>query len=392
MKRERIVEFVGGSEEDIAYLRLSLRKATHQLTDKWRLRREEDSHVDLLIIEDLVDVAMLPLTAANEGWQRRVRLIDPAFGAAGMESAPWPLALETMTRLFNLSSVSVDVPPAVAAPVIQQNVYDDLFEPSESSRWHGGGDFQIPTLDFNDEWSPPPRAPETGLTLEAEQLFRRDPRPAHKDVLAALRLDDFVDVEATDGKTVGGASRKDRRDAVGLHDEMAHAMSVEEANVRHPLAAYLTGRMLPGPSRIEDFGVALTLDPRNRLYYAKGALCIFEESCRRTLRRGDWRSLTSREFDEIKTQLSPRPMAQLHWLCVYLDEHAAAANELDPSTRYRLIQSIDLTSDYPRAARIAQALEQRCTLSAATAAAGATPAEAQRVAHAFDVMGFLIPD
>lgn len=391
MKRERIVEFVGGSEDDIAYLRLSLRKAGRQLTDKWRLRRDDDTHVDLLVIEDLVDTASSPRSAAGEGSQRRVRLIDPAIGAAGMETVSWPLALDTMTRLFNLSSVGVEA-PSVIAPVIQQNIYDDLFEPTESSRWLGGAEIQVPTLDFTDEWSPPPRAPESELTLQAEELFRRDPRPAHKDLLAAVRLDPFVDIEATDGMTLGGVTRKDRRDAVGARDLKSHTLSAEEANARHPLAAYLTGRLLPGPSRVEAFGVALTLDPRNRLYYAKGALCVFEECCQRTLRRGDWHALSASEFAQVKDQLTPRPMAQLHWLCVYLDERAAAANELDASARYRLIQSIDLGSDYPRAARIARELEQRCTLTAATVAAGASPAEAQRVAHAFDVIGFLIPD
>ena len=50
----------------------------------------------------------------------------------------------------------------------------------------------------------------------------------------------------------------------------------------------------------------------------------------------------------------------------------------------------DLPAPATRSLRAIPSLEEVTT--AATAAAGATPAEAQRVAHAFDVMGFLIPD
>jgi len=394
MKRERIVEFVGGSEDEIAFLRLTLRKAARQLADKWRLRREDDSHVDLLIIPDLGDAGAVPLPLAANDAQRRVRLIDPVFGAAGMETTLWPPPLEQIVKLLNLTSVAGEMPLPGASAVIQQNVYDDLFEPDPTSRWHGSGDLaiQIPTLDFNDDWSPPPRARESDLTLQAEQLFRKDPREPHKDTLEAIRLHDHIDIEATEGRTTGGASRMDRRDATGNVAYVKHRLSAQEADARHTLASYLAGRLLPGPARIETAHVVLTLDPRNRQFYAKGALCVFEECCRQVLRRGDWRDLSSAEFAQVKSQLSPRAFAELHWLCVYVDDRAFVAAELGADTRYRLIQNLQLQADYPRAARVAQALEGRCTLAAAAAAAGVSLAEAQRVAHAFDVVGFLIPD
>lgn len=394
MKRERIVEFVGGSEDEIAFLRLMLRKAARELNDKWRLRREDDSHVDLLIIPDLGDAGAAPQPVAGEGAQRRVRLIDPVFGAAGMETTLWPLPVEQIVKLLNLTSVAGDMPRPGETAVIQQNVYDDLFEPDPTSRWHGSGEFaaQLPTLDFNDDWSPPPRAPESDLMLQAEQLFRKDPDEPHLETLKAIRLHAHVDIEATEGRTTGGASRMERRDAAGNVAHVRHKLSSAEANARHTLASYLSGRLLPGPARIETAGVVLTLDPRNRQFYAKGALCVFEDCCKQVLRRGDWHDLSSAEFTQIKAQLSPRGFAQLHWLCVYIDDRAFVAAELGADTRYRLIQNLPLQGDYPRAARIAEALEQRCTLAAAAAVAGVSLAEAQRVAHAFDVVGFLIPE
>lgn len=394
MKRERIVEFVGGSEDETAYLRLMLRKAARELVDKWRLRREDDSHVDLLIIPDLGDAGAVPLPTANEPPQRRVRLIDPVFGAAGMETVLWPLPLEQIVKLLNLTSVAGGAPGSQTESVIQHNIYDDLFEPDPSNRWHGGGDhaLQVPSLDFDDEWSPPPRAPESDLMFQAEQLFRKDPHEPHKEVLKAIRLHEHVDIEATEGRTASGASRMERRDAAGNVAHTRHKLSLEEANARHTLASYLSGRLLPGPAQIETAHVLLTLDPRSRQFYAKGALCVFEEVCKQVLRRGDWRELSSTEFAQVKSALTPRSYAELHWLCEYIDDRAFVAVELGADTRYRLIQNIPLQGDYPRAARVARALEQRCTLAAAATAAGVSLAEAQRVAHAFDVVGFLIPE
>lgn len=393
MKRERIVEFVGGSEEEIAYLRLLLRKAAGKLDDKWRLRREDDSHVDLLVIHDLNDPGLVSPAPGGESPPRQVRLIDSVFGAAGMQTALWPLTVEQIVKVLNTTAVEGEQPRPPPALVIEQNVYDDLFESGPSSRWQPSEDFDLHApLDFNNEWVQPPRHPESALMLEAEMLFRRDPTPDHKETLAAIRLGESVGIEATDGLTARGSSRKDQRDAISLPSGMPHSLSFAEGNQWHSLASYLTGRLLPGPSQIEATHIVLTVDPRNRHYYARGALCIFEDSCKQTLRRGDWRSLTSTEFASVKEQIAPRPYTELLWLCHYLARSSPAESEFAANARFRLLQSLDLQKDYPVAAWIARELEQGATLATAAAAAGVPLAHAQHIVAAFDAVGILIPD
>lgn len=136
--------------------------------------------------------------------------------------------------------------------------------------------------------------------------------------------------------------------------------------------------------------MVLTLDPRNRLYYARGGLILFEECCKQKLRRGDWRALSSNEFAAIRQQLEGRPYAPLQWLCAYLDD--VAAQEPDDFLRYRVLQNIDLQGCYPSAARIAQILLGGATLKAAAAATGTSLADAKRVAAAFDAVGLLVPE
>ncbi len=394
MKRERVIEFVGGSEEDIAYLRLQIRKAAKQLHDKWRLRREDDPKFDLLIIED---GAVEGLPTVRDAMQRRVRFIDPAVGAAGLESALWPMAQEQIVQLLNASrSAPAPAPPPAPAPavsvaLIQYNIYDDLFEQEAADRTQSADGGAHAMMDFDSEWAPP-RAPESAISLQAEQLFRKDPRSSHRDALDALRLHDEIGVEATDGKTLSADLRKQRRDALGNPIDVNPSLSADEAAESLPLASYLTGKLLPGPARIEVSNMELTLDPRNRQYYAKGALCIFEDCCKQLLRRADWHSLSAHAFAEIKQQCDPRPFVELLWLCAYVAESSAAADSLDTQLRFRLIQSLDLQRDYPSAARVVRELEQGASIAAAASAARVPLAQARRVAAAFDAVGFLIPD
>lgn len=393
MKRERTVEFVGGSDDEIAYLRLMMRKAAASLSDQWRLRREDDGGVDLLIIGDLTDHGVL-IPGSPESTQRRVRLVNPAFGIAGMETVMWPLSQERLTQLFNQLSAAVEPAKITPGPVIQHNIYDELFEADAGDSWHAGDHFtsHAGTNDFLEEWSPPPRAPESADALHAEQLFRNDPRSRQKDVVKSFQLHDDIGVEATEGRTAGSGLRKDKRVGSGLLLGTAQTLSVAEANMRYPLATYLAGNLLPGPSRIDASQILITLDPRNQHYYSKGALCVFEDCCKLALRRGDWQALDFAEFSEVKKQNNPRPYAELLWLCAYVEDAGAGSNEPGPDTRFRLLQNFELQRDYPRAARVAKELENGSTLAHAASVARVTVAEARRVAQAFDAIGYLVPD
>lgn len=413
MQRDHIIEFVGGTEVDVAYLRLLLRKAARELPEKWRLRTEEDRQVDLLVVEDIDSSALRP-----DAMQRRVRVINPALGAAGMETVPWPITQEHLVRLLRpvAAPAVVTVAPAPApvlhapqsapapapapelAPVppinallIQHNIYDDLFEPEPESdaRWQEEPDV-VGQVDIGGDWLASTRVNEAELMQEAERFFRADARVDQVEALRRIRLHPGVDIEATEGHTAGTGSRKDRRGVIELAADTPHALSAVEANARYPLASYLSGRLLPGPAQIEIVDVVLVLDPRNRLYYARGNLRLFEECCQLSPRRGDWRILSAAEFASVKAQITPRPITELQWLCAYFDPQAA--KEPDEILRYRILGNLDLQRDYPIAARIADELLRGVSLKAAAAAVQVPLHEAKRVAAGFDAAGLLVPD
>jgi len=312
------------------------------------------------------------------------------------------MAQDQIIQLLNMSrtapsSAPVAPAPAISAPaaaasvpLIQHNIYDDLFEQEAADRTQSTDAMHALLLDFDSAWAPP-RAPESDITRQAEELFRKDPRSSHRDALDALRLHDDIGVEATDGKTTSADLRKQRRDALGNPIDINPIFSADEANQSLPLASYLSGKWLSGPSRIELCEIDLTLDPRNRQYYAKGALCILEDCCKQSVRRGDWHSLSAHAFAGIKQQCDPRPFIELQWLCAYVND-SDAVHSLDTQLRFRLIQSLDLQRDYPSAARVARELEQGASITAAASAARVPLPQALRVAAAFDAVGFLIPD
>ncbi len=381
MKRERIIEFVGASEEEAAWLRLMVRRLAVQLVDRWRMRRDDDAAVDLLVVADNGEDG-LPRPDAS----RRVRLVDPAFGPKGMEVLAWPPAAERLVQLLNLAGVTPASEPPAQSATIRHDIYDELFESEPAEHWKSGDHL----LAADADWTPPP-TPGADLIHEAEAFFRRDDRTELTEALKSIRLPEDLEIEATAGKTEHGIARKDRRGQID--PKLAGTLSTltrEEAEASHPLATYLTGRLLPGPSRIELGEVALVLDPRNRQFYARGALSTLEEACRRRLRRGNWRTLTTADFEALRQQLKPRPYSTLSWLCAYLEPDVGA--ELEEHSRYRVLQTIELGIEYAPAERVAAVLAGGCTLAEAAAAARVSLPEARRVAGALDAIGALLPD
>lgn len=381
MKRERIIEFVGGTEEEVAWLRLMVRRLAVQLVDRWRMRRDDDAAVDLLVVADNDDDG-LPRRDSS----RRVRLVDPAFGPKGMEILAWPPPTERLIQLLNL----VGVAPASEAPAqstaIRHDIYDELFESEPAEHWKAGDHLLV----HDKDWTPPP-LPGADLIHEAEAFFRRDDRLELTEALKSIKLPSNLEIEATEGKTDHGIARKDRRGQID--PKLAgtlHTLTREEAEASHPLSTYLTGRLLPGPSRIEVGQVSVVLDPRNRVFHTTGSLSTLEEACQHLIRRGSWRTLTATDFEAIRQKTRPRPYAALSWLCAYLEP--GVGSELDEDTRYRVLQPIELGIEYAPAERVAAVLASGCTLVEAAAAARTSLAEARRVAGALDAIGALLPD
>lgn len=355
MQREHIVELVGGGDEATALLRLQLRRAAKQLRAPWRLRRDNDATIDMMIVADTGEIPGEEL--------KRCRLIDPSSGPTAMSYLPWPLAVPQLIDLLNARS-------AVASPIIAHNIYDDLFDETPSG---------FVTLDLD---SIPFEMRGSDLMDEAEAFFRRDSRKEQSDALRAMHLPEMAAVEATDGDTGAGASRRHLRESLSTKTNARHL-----AGASFALTDYLTGSLLSGPSRVDVDGIQLVLDPRQQQYHANASLCVLEHFVCRTFAVNQWRLLTTQEFAAVRQLWPPRPYAELQWLAAYLNTQPAVT--LANDKRYRLRATLDVQRDYARAARVTRELALGTTLRDAAAAARVTLDEVRRVAMACASAGLL---
>jgi hypothetical protein len=367
MMNEQVVEFVGGSDEEVAHLRLLLRRAAPQLRRRWRTRREGDSHVELFIVVDG--------EAALEGGARQVRLLGPAVGPSGIKIERWPLKVPQIVDLLNGGEpvAASPAPPATAAPAIQHNIYDDLFEAEAAA-----GDWSAGEPDLI--------ARELALMDEAEAFFRHDSRVAHREQLSAMRLGDAA-VDATEGLTAATSSRQQRRDPLALSETAAG----DREDARLPLTEFLTGSWLAGPSRLSTAGFELTLDPLRRQYFANASLCVLEDCCRQPIARSAWRILTTTEFASIRQRNSARPYVELQWLCAYLDEQTLHSHPMQDGAAYRLREPLDLQRDYFRAGRVSRELIRGARLADIASTTRVALDDVRRIAAAFAAVGLLAP-
>ncbi len=388
MASDRIVEFNSASDEEIAYLRLLLRRVIGRLNAPWRLRREGDAHADLLIIHDhAID--------APASTQRFVRVIDSVFGAGSMQRLSWPIDKEALIRLLNGHVPVTVLEPQPVQPVgakhaelsgsIQHSIYDELFEEDAHEAWHSPSSFELDGLEaFDISTSSEHRRREQAMIDAAESVFRV--RPSPQDTLRTIALDETVGVEATTGRTDAGGNRNEKRSAL-VDLAVPSGLALQSDDNIASLMEFLGPRLLSGPAQILIDDIALTLDPRRATFYAKGSLSVFEECCRHHIRRSDWRELGVHEFAQISATLVARPYTELMWLSAYAN-HA----QLRIGDRQAVRLSHGLTdTGYRTAERVIGELRVGCTVLSAAASTRVTVEETRRVFAGFEQLGWLVP-
>lgn len=398
MARERIVDFVGASDEEVARLRLMMRKAGKQLVERWRLRQEADEQPDLLLVDPSTVTGSTALARAREGDRPCVILGEAGKGSGANDILPRAFKLDDLVRMFNaagMAAMTATLPPA-AAPTITHNVFDDIFSTSEETT------VAVDLGDFNpDEFSfdIPAAATFTRGFEESEALFKHNSDREHREALKQINLGEHIEIEATDGHTDRTAHTGERKSGtiyvsssapISPRFEAEAAPAAGDDTERYRLDAYLTRSLLPGPARLVHTSLsALTLDPRSKLFYAKGTLCAFEPHVMRLFPRGAWQALSATEFAEVREQQSGRDYVELIWLSAYLNSGGRLANNMDPSALYRLRKPFNLGRDYPQASKIVGLLQRSSRAADLATATRCELGEVYNVLNAFDAIGYL---
>jgi hypothetical protein len=389
MRIDKNLVVIGLSDEDTAHLRLLMRKAGEQLQQRWRWGTELGA--DLIIVDTNTFAGQMARTRALAAGVRCAVLSDEAATTAGELRLHRPLKLVNVVDVLNQAGGGL--------ALAMGNAGDDLYlefasapvtktEPDLVARMLAEDETAAPDLLGPQADEAPPRG---------DEIFRRD-ESAHKPRFSVpLTLDENTEVAPVGSPTTRSETRIEGADVFGRsHEPGPNTLpplrrgSAGGDTSRHPLRAYLDSALLSGPAQIRfDNAAALTLDPKNQVFYSEGGLGQLEAYAREALARNDWRTLTTAELNQIRDSQTAQPYQNLVWLETLVASGGRLAPQLDPGGTYRLKHWIELDRDVRQHQRIARAMVQPARLNEIAAAANVPMGEVFDVVNAYHAIGLV---
>ncbi|MEZ5462553.1 hypothetical protein [Dokdonella sp.] len=385
MPNDKVISTIGVSEEDVAHLRLLMRRAADELSHVWRWG--SDTGADLLAVDISNFAGQMARARAKVSGMRVAIICDAETAAEDDPALVRPFKLENVIGVLNQATqVSAGGLPH-AAPHTEDFYHTDDSDPSEPEI----SDFPFLTQDIKPDSTSSDAAP--GL----DEMIRGNPLADPYANLKPARLDSSTMVESTGLSTRRSEARADReRESQGT--PLGHApparspLKPSQADERsaHRLREYLEGDLLAGPAQIAWSGSAvLSLDPKNKVYHCTRTLRDLEAYCRKSPRRDEWRRLTSSEIAQIRKEQPEQPYSKLIWLDVLLHSGGKLASGLDPGGTYELTRWLEIARDYPQLARVSAAMMQPIRLHEIAANCGVEMGQVFDVVNAYDAIGCL---
>ncbi len=380
MTQDKIIATVAVSDEEIAHLRLLMRKGVNELAHAWRWGSETGA--DLLVVDASDFSGQMARVRAQATGVRVAVVCD-----AGADVEGGDLALRRPFKLANVLDVLNQVTDAVLAPAQivppRQNQY---FAPEPDA---------IPSAR-----AVPTSKPQAEVALGLEDMIRGNPE---LDPFANLKPPGHLDGSVGFEGTEGGTRRSELRSAKDPETRRTETASpppnllppskrsMGEDRTAHRLREYMTGDLIGGPSRIEWDGTpSLTLDPKNQVFHSEGTLAQLEAYCRGQPRRHEWRPVTNAELVRIREEQPAQAYQRLIWLDALLRSGGRLANQLDPGGTFSIKRWLEIRAEYPRHARISAAMMKPLRLHEIAAAAGASMDDVFDTVNAYDAIGWLV--
>lgn len=382
---EKVISTIGVTDEDVAHLRLLMRRAVSDLTHAWRWGT--DTGADLLVVDISNFAGQMARARAKVSGMRVAVVCDADTPTEGDPAFVRPLKLDNVIQVLNQATqASSTSPPQAGAPV-------EEFYHADVSGQDAAGEGHFPL--GLDEVQPGPASAEVAQGLD--EMIRGNPLADPYVNLKPARLDSSVMVEATGLSTKRSELRSDREresQATPLgHSPPERAplkRKIVDERSAHRLREYLEGDLVAGPVQIAWSGSAvLTLDPKNRVYHCTRSLRDLEAYCRKSPRRDEWRRLTSAEIAQVRESQEAQPYQKLIWLDVLLHSEGRLASGLDPGGTYELTRWMEIARDYPHLARISAALMQPARLHEIASSCGVDMGQVFDAINAYDAIGCL---
>lgn len=385
LPNEKVIATIGVSDEDMAHLRLLMRKASTELSCIWRWGT--DTRADLLVVDPSNFAGQMARTRAKTSGMRVAVVCDIDAPTEGDPALYRPFKIGNIIGLLNEASGAT----ATLATKIASS--DTMYLDTEAD---ADAELKLADSHFAEEMSDT-RRKDANVAVGLDEMIRGNPLADPFFNLQPAKLDDSTIIGGAGGATRRSELRADREreaQAVPLSHQAPPrnpgkaADSVDRS--AHRLREYLEGSLIGGPVQIAwpDAGI-LTLDPKNAVYHSAQTLRELEVYCRQSPRRDEWRRLTSAELTEIRETQPSQPYQKLVWLDVLLHSAGKLASHLDPGGTYELTRWLEIARDYPHYARISAAMMQPARLHEIAATCGCSMGEVFAVVNAYDAIGCL---
>lgn len=384
MPNEKVIATIGVSDEDMAHLRLLMRKATAELSCPWRWGA--DTRADLLVVDPSNFAGQMARSRAKASGMRVAVVCDLESPTEGDPAFYRPFKVGNVIGVLNEASG--------AAPTMAKDIspVENMFLQPEAE---AGTEPRLADAPFAAEPARP-RGSGEQVALGLDELIRGNPLADPFFNLQPARLDESTVIGGVGDVTRRSELRADREresQAVPLSRQSPARTPGKTDSVDHSahrLREYLEGGLLGGPVQIAWPGAGiLTLDPKNQCYHSAQTLKELEVYCRESPRRDDWRRLTTAELTEIRETQPAQPYQKLVWLDVLLHSGGKLASHLDPGGTYELTRWLEIARDYPHYARISGAMMQPARLHEIAASCGCSMGEVFAVVNAYDAIGCL---
>jgi hypothetical protein len=385
---EKYLCVIGLSDEDTAHLRLLLRKVYGHLDNHWRWGAEENA--DLIILDPSELAGQIARNRAFSGGRRCAIYAESEPLRDGETRLARPLKDESLIAVLNGNA---EVGAGLGAPVIQHgdDFYDmDSFNPqfeledaaAADARAQRGGEY-TPALGLDEMLKPDSAAARPQFSVPGK--LRKDAtvevNPGAPSARSEQRVADSV-------RGFGRLAREEETHTINTAP-VKRGQAPAPAKV-HVLRDYLGSDPLGGPAQLVLADAPpLTLDPKTRSFHTTGKLQALAPYCTRELAPGGWKTLTTSELTQIRSEQPAQPYARLIWLDALLRSGGRLASHLDPGGRYKLKRLQQAEADFPSHARIIAALAAPAKVNEIAAASGAPMDEVFNVINAYDAIGLI---
>ncbi|MBS0465030.1 MAG: hypothetical protein JSS03_08580 [Proteobacteria bacterium] len=341
MAVEKLLHFVGLSDEDSANLRLALRAGKKTLTDDWAWGPE--ARADVIV----VDARRL----LGEAAKRRAQQRDVPCAEVVEAGDPRPNGLY-LRRPFKRDAL-VALLNAVSAGNVT------AASGTASSAWGGEDEieFDMGSIDLS--------------ALESRYSGQRDAGAHRSDpdqlAAAAQNTADDLAIDLSRMPPLHGDDPpgdkpirpgKSPAKAPGGNPAVAGAAVEEDFEPVDPKATYsfldfFERRLLRVPSKLSLPGTpVLSVDPKARTFLTQGSLAAMETYARRKWRHAAWEPLSPSEAAALERSAFTKPTLALVWMYHFIHSKGMLSRKFNPNGDFALNNRFNVVVEYPLVHRV----------------------------------------